>query len=78
MQEYTTEQLNKQIGQLFSESLKVSNPIQSLHSIREKMQTRGYQSFDKEDILNELGQLQHLLGKLHSNLLQIDNLLKHA
>jgi nitrate/nitrite-specific signal transduction histidine kinase len=74
----TTEQLNKQIGQLFSESLKVSNPIQSLHSIREKIQARGYQSFDKEDILNELGQLQHLLGKLHNNLLQIDNILKQA
>ena len=42
-------ELQRYIGQLFSESLKISSPIQMLHIIREKMNTRGYQSFDKAD-----------------------------
>jgi len=68
--------LNRHMGQLFSESLKVSNPVQMLHIIREKMNARGYQCFDKEDILNELGQLQRIVGELHSKMLCIHDLLK--
>lgn len=72
----TTQQLNTCIGQLFSQSLKLSRPVESLHSIREKIQARGYQAFDKADILGELGQLQKLLSQLNSHMLQIDDLLK--
>lgn len=71
-----TEELNRHIGQLFSQSLKVSSPVQMLHLIREKMNTRGYQSFDKEDILCELGQLQKIMGKLNGEMLRIHDLLK--
>jgi hypothetical protein len=70
------DQLNQQIGQLFSQSLKISSPIQMLHIIREKINYRDYQPFDKEDILNELGQLQKIMAQIHNNMLQIDEILK--
>ncbi len=73
-----TEDLNKYIGQLFSESLKVSIPVQMLHMIREKINARGYQHFDKEDILCEMGQLQRIMGQLHTEMLRIDDLLKQS
>ena len=73
-----TEDLNKYIGQLFSESLKVSSPVGMLHIIREKINERGYQHFDKEDILCELGRLQYIMGQLHTEMLRIDDLLKQS
>ncbi|MFZ4863243.1 hypothetical protein ACL9RF_13785 [Sphingobacterium sp. Mn56C] len=76
MKQPDTQELNRHIGQLFSESLKVSSPVQMLHTIREKMNARGYQYFDKEDILNELGQLQRIMGALNSEMLHIYELLK--
>ncbi len=78
MKQPDTQQLQKHIGQLFSESLKVSSPVQMLHLIREKINARGYQGFDKEDILQELGQLQHIMGKLNSEMLHIHDLLKQS
>jgi uncharacterized Rmd1/YagE family protein len=76
MKKTDTQQLQQHIGQLFSESLKVSSPVQMLHLIREKMNARGYRSFDREDILQELGRLQHLMGKVNSEMLRIHDLLK--
>lgn len=73
----TSETLHRAIGQLFNNSLKVSAPLQILHLIREKQNQRGYQAFDKQDILNELGSLQHLLGQLHRDMVSIDEALKH-
>ncbi len=70
------EELNKSIGRLFSESLKVSSPVGMLHIIREKINERGYQHYDKEDILCELGRLEHIMGELHGEMLRIDDLLK--
>jgi len=78
MKQPDTKELNRHIGQLFSESLKASNPVQMLHLIREKMNARGYQYFDKEDILQELGQLQHIIGNLNSEMLHIHDLLKQS
>jgi hypothetical protein len=71
-----THALHQQLGQLFSDSLKLSHPVEMLHIIREKIQARGYQPFDKEDIIQQLGQLQHLMGRLHSDLLDIHDILK--
>jgi hypothetical protein len=76
MKEPETHELNKSIGQLFSQSLKVSSPVGMLHMIREKINTRGYQSFDKEDILKELGHLQKIISQLHGEMLCIHDLLK--
>jgi hypothetical protein len=71
-------ELHRYIGQLFSESLKVNQPVQMLHIIREKMNARGYQGFDKEDILQELGQLQSIINRLNSEMLRIHDLLKQS
>lgn len=70
--------LNKQIGELFNQSLNVCTPLQMLHKIREKMQTRGYQTFDAEDILNELGHLQSILNNINNQMLQINDTLKKS
>ncbi len=74
----TTNELHKHIGALFSESLKVSSPVQMLHTIREKINTRGYQHFDKEEILDELGQLQKIMGRLNSEMLQLRRFCKQG
>lgn len=72
----TIKALQTHLGRLLSESLKVSHPVASLHLVREKITERGYQAFDKEDILQALGQLQHIMGGLHSEMLRINELLK--
>jgi len=72
----TTQALNRSIGRLFEQALKVSGPLQQLHQIREKMNQRGYQNFDRGDILDGLGRMQGILGELHRQMLDIDNLLK--
>jgi hypothetical protein len=69
-------ELNKCIGSLFTVSLKLTNPVSQLHQIREKIAARGYQSFDKDDIMGELGRLQHIAGELHGEMLRIHDLLK--
>ena len=38
-------QLERQLGQLFSQSLEISQPVAMLHLIREKLSDGGYQSF---------------------------------
>jgi hypothetical protein len=70
------DELNKHIGALFSVSLKITGPVSQLHLIREKMAARGYQPFDKADIMSELGSLQHIAGELHGEMLRIHDLLK--
>lgn len=69
-------ELNQRIGSLFSVSLKIASPVSQLHLIGEKIAARGYQSFDKEDIMGELGKLQRIAGELHWEMLRIDDLLK--
>jgi hypothetical protein len=69
------EQLTKAIGTLFSVSLKVASPVGQLHLIREKIMARGYKEFDKKDILDELGRLQHIAGELHREMVSIHNTL---
>jgi len=70
-----TPELQRHIGKLFEQGLKVSNPLAQLHQIREKINARGFQNFDKDDIMGELGQLQRILGELHGEMLRIDSLL---
>ncbi len=72
-----TKELNQQISQLLSESLKLMTPVQMLNTIREKVEHRGLQPFDKADILNELGSLQQRLGKLHSQMVSIHDTLEN-
>jgi len=75
MSEKTT-QVKKHIGQLFLKSLNLSSPLYQLQIIREKLEERSLQSFDKQDILNELGSMQHTMRELNSEMLKIHDLLK--
>ena len=67
--------LSQHIGSLMMISFKITNPVSQLHMIREKIMVRGYQSFDKSDIIDELGRLQHIEGELHAEMLRIHDLL---
>jgi hypothetical protein len=75
-QEQQTEQIKTQIGVLFNKALDIHRPVQTLHLIREKMLARGYQNPDKEDILQELGQMQYLLYQLNMAMLSIHDQLQ--
>ena len=71
----TTRQIQLELGQLFNQWLRISSPLQHLHLIREKISMRGYQSFDSQDIMDELGRLQHLLGELNRDMLAVYDLI---
>lgn len=71
------QKVSQHIGNLIMVSFKISNPLSQLLLIREKILVRGYQSFDKSDIMDELGRLQHLAGELHGEMLRIHDLLKN-
>ena len=73
-----TTELTRHLGELFNSSLKVSAPLQMLHVIREKLSARGYREFDKASILKEMGRLQKIMGDLHSEMLEIDELLRKS
>jgi hypothetical protein len=77
MSDKTTE-IKKHLGQLFLKSLNISSPLCQLQIIREKLEARGLQSFDKEDILGELGSIQHTMRELNSEMLRIHDLLKQS
>ena len=70
------QRLSQHIGNLISIGFRLSNPMSQLLLIREKISVRGYQFFDKPDIMDELGRLQHIAGELHSEMLHIQDLLK--
>ncbi|MBX9853171.1 MAG: hypothetical protein K2X86_15615 [Cytophagaceae bacterium] len=75
MKEKTTE-LKKHLSKLFEKSLRISAPLHMLEMTRQKLEERSLQSFDKEDILNELGSIQHTMRELNSEMLRIHDLLK--
>ncbi len=70
------QRVSQHIGNLIAISFRIGNPLSQLLLIREKISVRGYQSFDKSDIMDELGRLQHLAGELHGEMLRIHDLLK--
>lgn len=63
------EQVIQSLGTLFCRSLKITGPVSQLFLIREKISARGYREFDKNDILAELGRLQHMVSELHKDML---------
>lgn len=68
--------LSRCISNLVSISFKAGSPVSQLNLIREKISVRGYQAFDKSDIMDELGRLQRITGELHGEMLRIHDLLK--
>lgn len=75
MKEKTTE-IKKHLSKLFEKSLRISSPLYQLEMIRQKLEARSLQSFDTEDILSELGSIQHTMRELNSEMLKIHDLLK--
>jgi hypothetical protein len=71
-----TNLLKKYLGQLFMQSLNQSDPLYHLELMRQKLEGRSFQDFDKEDILSMLGKLQQCQGRVHSEMLRIHDLLK--
>jgi hypothetical protein len=76
MNEQSTKELKLRLGQLLKESLRINNPLTQLEIIREKLERRNYQSFDKEDIIMELGSLQGIVGEIHREMLRVHDHLK--
>lgn len=75
MSEKTTE-VKKHLGQLFLKSMNLFARLYQLQNIREKLEVRKLQNFDKEDIMGELGSIQHSMRELNSEMLKIHDLLK--
>ena len=71
-----TTEVKKHLSKLFEKSLRLSGPLSQLEMIRQKLEARSLQSFDKEDILGELGSIQHTMNQLNSEMLRIHDLLK--
>jgi hypothetical protein len=73
-----TTAIKKHLGQLFVKSLSLSHALYLLQVMREKLEVRNLQDFDKEDILGELGSLQYTMRELNSEMLKIHDLLKQS
>lgn len=61
-------QLFYHLSALNQEYFKLCNDLYMLEVVRQKIENRGYQAFDKSDIMDELGKLQGKLKVLHGKL----------
>jgi len=73
-----TTAIKKQLGALFVKTLDISKPLYQLQMIREKIEGRGLQPFDKDDISHELGTMQRNIGELNSEMLRLYELLRQS
>jgi hypothetical protein len=64
------------LSALAQEHYKLSNDLYMLEIVRQKIENRGYQDFDKSDIMDELGKLQGRLNAIHGRLVNIADTLK--
>lgn len=71
-----TSQLLFNLSALNQEHFKLCNDLYMIEVIRQKIENRGYQNFDKSDIMDELGKLQGRLNALHGSLVNIADTLK--
>ena len=69
-------QLLYHLSALNQEHFKLCNDLYMLEVVRQKIENRGYQNFDKGDIMDELGKLQGRLNDLHGKLVNIADTLK--
>jgi hypothetical protein len=70
------DQLLFYLSALAQEHYKLSNDLYMLEVVRQKIENRGYQAFDKSDIMDELGKLQGRLNAMHGRLVNIADTLK--
>lgn len=66
------------LSSLNQEHFKLCNDLYMLEIVRQKIENRGYQAFDKSDIMAELGKLQSRLYDMHGKLVNIADTLKHC
>lgn len=64
------------LSALAQEHYKLSSDLYMLEIVRQKIEGRGLQHFDKDDILGELGKVQGRLNTLHGKLVSIADTLK--
>jgi hypothetical protein len=69
-------QLLYHLSALNQEHFKLCSDLYMLEVVRQKIENRGYQNFDKGDIMDELGKLQGRLNVLHGKLVNIADTLK--
>jgi len=69
-------QLLYNLSALNQEHFKLCNDLYMLEVVRQKIENRGYQAFDKGDIMDELGKLQGRLNAMHGRLVNIADTLK--
>ena len=72
----TQNDIANRLDALFSAGLKISNPISSLLIMKSKIVFRGFKPFDEHDILAELGNLQHVVGEIHREMLRVEEIAK--
>jgi hypothetical protein len=77
MKAETSRELRFRLGQIFCESLRMSQSLYQLCLIREKIEGRGYERFDRDDILGEFARLQGVLIELDREMQSVQDLLKH-
>ncbi len=71
-----TTAIKKHLGQIFILGHRLTDPLYYLQLVREKLEERNLQSFDKEDILGEFGKIQSYTNEINSEMLRIHDLLK--
>lgn len=64
------------LSALNQEHFKLCGSLYMLELTRQKMEDRGYQDFDKQDIMDELGRMQSRLNTMHGKLSDIADALK--
>ncbi len=70
-----THEVDHKLGQVLGNSYSLGSGLQGLHTIREKIHARHYQSHDKEDIAAELERLNYQVQKLQSSMESLYHLL---
>lgn len=64
------------LSALSQEHYKLCNDLYMLEVVRQKIEGRGLQVFDKDDIMGELGKVQSRLNTMHGKLVNIADTLK--
>jgi hypothetical protein len=64
------------LSQLNQGFFKTSNNLYMIELVKQKIESRGYQDFDKGDIMDELGKLQYQLKELEDCLHRVASDLK--
>lgn len=64
------------LSALNQEHFKLCSDLYMIEVVRQKIEKRGYQGFDKSDIMDELGRMQSRLNSMHGKLSDIADALK--